>query len=167
MAASKDSEVRIGRPTDYNDDLVISMCERIASGESVRSITSDEEMPAMATFFRWLNEKPEFKEQYATAKELGAEALFAEIIGIADDGTNDLMEKIGKDGGAIGYQTNGEVIARSRLRVDTRKWYLSKVLPKVYGDKQTIENTHSFSQIPDDELNNRIKALENELKSQD
>jgi len=29
---------------------------------------------------------------------------------------------------------------RSRLRVDTRKWILSKVLPKAYGDK--IEHNH-------------------------
>jgi len=131
----------IGRPTVYTSELTGIMCERIACGESVRAITRDGDMPAMTTFFRWLNEKKEFREQYAIAKELGAEALFAEIIGIADDGTNDLMAKISKDGEALGYQTNGEVIARSRLRVDTRKWYLSKVLPKLYGDKQQVEHT--------------------------
>jgi hypothetical protein len=97
-------------------------------------------MPAMSTFFRWLNEKKEFREQYTIAKEMGAEALFTEIIDIADDGTNDYMEKLA-DGECIGYQTNGEVIARSRLRVDTRKWYLSKVLPKLYGDKQHVEHS--------------------------
>ena len=130
-----------GRPTDYNADLVAKICERISEGESVRSIVRDDDMPAMATFFRWLHEKPEFKEQYATAKELGAEALFADILSIADDGTNDYVEKMSQEGEVVGYQTNGEAIQRSRLRVDTRKWYLSKVLPKVYGDKVTNELT--------------------------
>jgi hypothetical protein len=30
---------------------------------------------------------------------------------------------------------NSDVVARNRLRIDTRKWVLSKVLPKIYGDK--------------------------------
>ncbi len=153
-----------GRPTDYSPELVAEMCERIAQGESVRSLTSDDRMPAMATFFRWLHEKEEFKEQYAIAKELGAEALFADIIGIADDGTNDWMEQQDSEGNVTGYRLNGEAVARSRLRVDTRKWYLSKVLPKVYGDKQQIEQTVNFNNMSDDELKNRIKALEDELK---
>lgn len=156
-----------GRPTDYNQELVSIMCERVASGESVRSITKDEDMPAMATFFRWLHEKPEFKEQYTIAKELGAEALFADLLAIADDGSNDYVEKLDQEGKALGYAVNGECIQRSRLRVDTRKWYLSKVLPKVYGERQQIENIHSFKDMSDDEINNRIKALENELKGKD
>lgn len=156
-----------GRPTIYDEKLSAEMCVRITAGESVRSITSDDEMPAMATFFRWLNEKEDFKEQYAIAKQLGAEALFADILSISDDGTNDWMEKMDAQGQANGWSVNGEAIARSRLRVDSRKWYLSKVLPKVYGDKQQIETTHTFAQMSDDEVNSRIKALENELKSQD
>lgn len=157
----------IGRPTIYSQELVSLMCSRIAAGESVRQITSDPDMPAMATFFRWLNEKPDFKEQYAIAKELGAEALFADLLAIADDGTNDWMEKKGKDGKAIGYQVNGEAIGRSRLRVDTRKWYLSKVLPKLYGDKTTTEHTGSISlsSASDEELDAKLKALMNAASS--
>ena len=34
-----------------------------------------------------------------------------------------------------GYKLNGENIQRSRLRIDTRKWLMSKLNPKVYGDK--------------------------------
>jgi hypothetical protein len=130
-----------GRPTKYTQKLAAEMCYRITEGQSVREICNDPEMPSMSAFFRWLNEKPEFKEQYAIAKELGAEALFADILSIADDGSNDYMEKLDKDGNAIGYQVNGEALGRSRLRVDARKWYLSKVLPKVYGDKVTQEIT--------------------------
>jgi hypothetical protein len=32
-------------------------------------------------------------------------------------------------------------VNRDRLRVDTRKWLLSKALPKIYGDKLTAELT--------------------------
>jgi hypothetical protein len=162
-----DKEAKKGRPTIYSTDLVATICERIASGESVRSIVKDEDMPVMSTFFRWLHEKEDFKEQYNIAKQLGADAMFADIIGIADDGTNDYMEVMDREGGIGGWKANGEVIQRSRLRVDTRKWYLSKVLPKIYGERQQIDTTHSFSDMNDDELNLRIKKLEDEFKGKD
>lgn len=60
-----------------------------------------------------------------------AELLADELFSIADDGKNDTQKD--EESGAI--FTNHDVINRSRLRVDTRKWYLSKVLPKIYGDK--------------------------------
>jgi hypothetical protein len=56
-----------------------------------------------------------------------------ELIDIADDGRNDWMARPGN--ATIGYELNGEHVQRSRLRSDTRKWLLSKCLPKVYGDK--------------------------------
>jgi hypothetical protein len=36
---------------------------------------------------------------------------------------------------------NSDVIAHKRVQIDTRKWMLSKMLPKVYGDKVTQEHT--------------------------
>jgi hypothetical protein len=58
-----------------------------------------------------------------------------EVLDIADDGTNDYVERLGKDGEPAGYQINGEAIQRSRLRVDTRKWLMAKFKPKKYGEK--------------------------------
>ena len=37
----------------------------------------------------------------------------------------------------------GDATDRSRLRVESRKWLLSKALPKKYGDKQTIDGKFS------------------------
>lgn len=61
-----------------------------------------------------------------------------ELFNIADDSTNDFMEIQDKKGNSRIVPDN-EAQARSRLRVDTRKWYLSKVLPKIYGDKMTLD----------------------------
>lgn len=126
-----------GRPTDYTQELADRICERLADGESMRSIARDDEMPAKATMFRWLREKPEFKDQYAIAKEESCDALFEELLDIADDGSNDWMQYRFKEDGeeCIGWKVNGEAINRSRLRLDTRKWALSKLKPKKYGEK--------------------------------
>ena len=64
--------------------------------------------------------------------------LADELFSIADDSTNDFMEIEDKKGKTRIVPDN-EAQARSRLRVDTRKWYLSKVLPKIYGDKVQTE----------------------------
>ena len=58
-----------------------------------------------------------------------------EILEIADDARNDYMEKLDDSGNLLGYTLNGEHVQRSRLRIDTRKWLMSKQNPKVYGDK--------------------------------
>jgi len=92
-------------------------------------------MPCVATIFNWFRTEKGFLEQYEKAKEAQADTLAEELLDIADDGTNDWMEKTNKDGENIGWQLNGEHVQRSRLRVDTRKWVASKLKPKKYGDK--------------------------------
>ena len=57
-----------------------------------------------------------------------------EILDISDDASNDWMLKHGKDGEA-GYVLNGEHVQRSKLRIDARKWLMSKHKAKKYGDK--------------------------------
>ena len=66
---------------------------------------------------------------------------------IADDGSNDYMEKLDKDGEVIGYSINGENIQRSRLRVDSRKWLASKLLPKKYGDKLDVNQSGNVTVV--------------------
>jgi hypothetical protein len=98
----------------------------------------------MSTVFKWIRTIPEFSQQYDKAKAESADSLAEEILDIADDGTNDWMERNGKDGEK---QTvfNTEHVQRSRLRVDARKWIASKLKPKKYGDKTEVEHTGKVS----------------------
>ena len=109
-----------GRPTDYTSELTARICERLAVGESLRSICRDDEMPSMASIFLWLSKHPEFSEQYARAREAQAESHADRIVEIADDDTIDPNHK--------------------RIMVDARKWVASKLKPKRYGDKAEVEH---------------------------
>lgn len=131
----------MGRPSDYSADAVTAICAEIACGKSIREICRAEGMPDMSTVFRWLGKHIEFQEQYARAREAQADFLGEEMLEIADDGTNDWIERQDKDGKPIGYLVNGEAVQRSRLRVDARKWLMSKLQPKKYGDKIAQEIT--------------------------
>lgn len=116
-----------------------AICERIANGESLRAICDDEGMPDKATVFRWLALDTEFCDQYARAREAQADALFDDILSIADDGQNDWMERKNAIGENIGWMENGEALRRSQLRIDARKWMAGKLRPKKYGDKLNLD----------------------------
>lgn len=151
----------MGRPVEFNQEIADEICARLADGESLRKICLDEHMPPRRTVFGWLlNPKLEhFKHQYTYAREMQAESFADEMKDIADDASNDYMETVDNETGAIiGYKLNGEHINRSRLRIDTRKWIASKLKPKKYGDKIEVENTgsishkHSIGEMTDEEL---------------
>lgn len=133
----------MARPTDFTQALVDTICQRLAEGESLRAICRDDEMPGATTVFRWLASDDDaykgFREQYARAREAQADYYAEEILEISDDGTNDWMERKNADGSVGDIILNGEHVQRSRLRVDARKWFASKVAPKKYGDKLTAE----------------------------
>ena len=129
-----------GRPSDYSTATAAVICARISEGQSLREIERADDMPSMTTIFRWLGKHEDFREQYAQAKVAQAEKMAEEILDIADDGLNDWMTRKNSDGDD--YEVpNHEHINRSRLRVDSRKWLLSKLLPKKYGEKQEIAHT--------------------------
>ena len=92
---------------------------------------------AFGTFYTLLNDDPERLKRYARATEIRTEVMAQEIEDIADESQFDIYisDETGQE------ITNHEVIARSRLRVDTRKWLLSKMNPKKYGDKIEVDTT--------------------------
>lgn len=143
-----------GRPLTYTPEIGAEICRRISLGESLRAVCRTEGMPDESTVRRWaLDDVQGFSPQYTRACEIRYLALADDLLEISDDGTNDWMERNAPDD--QGWQINGEAIARSRLRVDTRKWILCKMLPKVFGDRASVE----MSVSPGDKFIEVMKAL--------
>lgn len=129
----------VGRPSDYTQELADLVCERIATHSVGLQKLCDlyDDMPEKSTIRRWCLKYPQFRTQYAQAKAFQVETLIEEIIDIADDVSQDM--DINEKGKEI---CNTEFIARSRLRIDTRKWLASKLAPKIYGQNPvTVELT--------------------------
>lgn len=99
----------------------------ILEGDSVRAATKQAGL-APSTFFLKMALDKELSEQYARAMQARAETMIEEIIEIADDARGDASEALGV------YAVNTENIQRSKLRVDARKWAISKMHPKKYGE---------------------------------
>jgi hypothetical protein len=120
-------------------ELLTLICLRTAEGESMRAIARDPDMPSRSRIQKELVENSAFAAQYARARELMYAGWADEILEIADDGTTDYITKVGRNGHEY-EAVDQEHIQRSRLRVDSRKWLLSKLLPKQFGDK--VEHDH-------------------------
>lgn len=138
------------KATKYSEEIASVICGRIAEGESLRSICESNDMPGLRTVFDWLADEryASFRTKYARAREVQADALFDEMIDIADDGRNDWMEKKNADGESIGWSENGEALRRSDLRIKTRQWMASKLQPKKYGDKLDVEHGGKIALTP-------------------
>ena len=95
-------------------------------------------MPSTSTVMRWAASNESFREQYARARDDLIEHWAEDIIEISDDGRRDYIETDLGDG-VVGSRVDHDHIARSKLRVDTRKWLLSKLAPKKYGDRVGLE----------------------------
>ena len=120
--------------TKFSQEIFDEICVRIAEGESLRKICKDDKMPSLVAVWKWLNNSEELVKQYTRAREEQAETLVDEMIDIADYKKDDTyLDENGKE------IIDQEVIARSRLRVDARKWVASKLKPKKFGDYTKVQ----------------------------
>ena len=118
------------------EKLFETIFELIENGKSLRKALATVKLSS-STFFIWIDENENKSKQYARACEERAEALLDEMIDIVDDTRNDIIETDLGDG-IIVEKPNNEVIQRSRLRYDARKWLISKLNPKKYGEKMDV-----------------------------
>lgn len=132
-----------GRPCTYSHAIAEKICERLAGGESLNAICKDVGYPPAQTVRQWVvDDRHGFASRYARARDIGLDFLADEIIEIANtpevgerveiteaDGENPEKKKI----------TQADMIEHRRLKVDARKWYLSKLAPKRYGDRTHVE----------------------------
>ena len=134
-----------------------SICELIINGKSLRTALKENNNISAQTFFIWLREDDDKSKQYTRATTERDELMFEDMFDIADDSTSDYIET---DSGKV---FNSEHLQRSKLRVDTRKWALSKIMPKKYGDKLDLttdgEKIQQQATMTQDQINKLIDKI--------
>lgn len=132
----------MARPSEYNFDLCIEICEKIANGQNIINVlNSNNEYPSWSTFRRWKRENDELRTLYINSVQDKAEALENEM----DDYRAMLLSK------EIDPSTYNTL-------VQTIKWKMAKFYPKMFGDKtditsggEKIQTTPTIIQFVDNE----------------
>ena len=115
----EETKPKRGRPSDFTWPVALLICDRMAGGESLRSICKEEGLPAESTVRMWAVKDVEgFHAHYTRAREAQMDSMAEDILEMSDEKTADVQ--------------------RSRLQVDTRKWLMSKIAPKRFGDRMAI-----------------------------
>ena len=135
----------MGRPKTgptFSTEIQDAIINRIAAGETLRAICRTNGFPKHSTVLEWVSD-PVFADRYARARRSGLDVIAEEIIDIADDSSGDVtFDAEGNE------RQNSEFTNRSRLRVDARKWLLSKLRPDKYGDHLTLAGDQANPLIP-------------------
>lgn len=118
----------MARPSSFKEETAQRILDRLANGEALTAICADSGMPNRTTVIRWQVGNEKFRIAYACARNEGLDVIADEIMRIADEPIP-LTPTGNTDNGAVSHQ---------RLRFDARRWYLSKMAPKRYGDKLTV-----------------------------
>ncbi len=146
----------MAKPWPYDPNIGEDICARISAGEALVEICACKGMPSRHTVYRWLHSTPRFGDSYARARVAQMSCWADEIITIADDATNDYMDRTVN--GRTERVLDPENINRSKLRIETRKWIMAKIASKVFGDKIQVDQTARREDLTDDELMARIAA---------
>lgn len=125
----------MGRHTEYTQAMDIAICEWIAEGRPLREFCREEGNPAWRTVYGWLEANPDFQARFTRAREIGADAIAAEALAIADTPMEGVRTEIGgKDGPK---EVREDMLGHRKLQVETRLKLLAKWFPQKYGEKLT------------------------------
>lgn len=138
----------IGRPSLYTPELADKICELLIDGQSLREICERSDIPSKTTVLRWTIEHPEFRDQYARARDLQGETD-------ADD-VGHIARKVER----------GEMDpSAARVAIDALKWSAGKRQPKKYGEAVQMKHSGAVgvfdpSKHSTEELNALLSILE-------
>lgn len=115
-------------------ELADEICARLSDGESLSQILKSPGMPHRWTIYEWIQNHSWFEQKYRKARANQIDTLVDQIPDIADDATNDFMERVRADG-SVDSVVDSEHIRRSQIRIMARQWLAERIAPKKYGPK--------------------------------
>ena len=113
-----------GRPEIHTKELEEHICDRLASGEAIRTITSEKGMPCWKTVRDWFKTKEGFQARYSQAKMEGIEYILSDNRKKALD----TYERSKEGKGKVGLEETHAL----KLLMHDAHWSASKLVPKVW-----------------------------------
>jgi hypothetical protein len=145
MAKAKGAEAKpTGRPSVYSDAIALVICERLAEGESLKTICEDENMPARTTVYKWIVEDESgFADKYARAREAQQDTAVDDLADVAQDTLEGKRDP-----------------QAARVYADIIKWRAAQLNPKKYGNKLDLNHSGSITTGTKEQRDAAVRAAE-------
>lgn len=130
----------------FNPAIFADICRLLAEGKSLKKICAQPGYPADATVRGWvIDDVGGCSAQYTRARDIGLDVMADDLLDISDTAVVGVIEtdKVNAAGVAYTEKQRRDALDHRKLRVDTRKWYLSKIAPKRYGDRVAVDVTNA------------------------
>ncbi len=121
-------------PAEWMPKILARMAGLDGEARSLNRICKEPGVPSKGVVLAWVKADPDLADQYAHARAQLMASYAEDIVDIADDNSRDTYEVEDRHGN-VREIVDHDVVQRSKLRIEARKWLLSKVGPKVYRDK--------------------------------
>jgi hypothetical protein len=131
----------MARPSSYTPEIGARICEAVASSQDGlrKTLENDPELPELRTVQRWQQNNAQFCQMFALAKQQQLHNMAEDIVDISRDDSLEPNDK--------------------RIRVDTLKWLLSKLIPRTYGDKLDVTSGGETLQVPSHQIDARVQSI--------
>lgn len=150
----------------YNEKsrLLESLIRQVSEGVSLTEICKQENMPSRGIILKWLADHQSFQTLYTVARKLSAELMMEEAIRIADDGSQDYVERENQKTGQMETVLDKENVMRSRLRVEARRWAVDKYIGKVGLEMDGIKAKGGDESGMSPEVEKKLRAWLGKMK---
>jgi hypothetical protein len=160
FAARYRSARQVGRLTraqvTYAREIADEILDELMSGRTQDEISADPEMPSATTVRKWVRDDVDgFAARYREAREIGYQTIGDQALQIVDDRSNDWVTWQREDG-TVARSLDPLRVNRALARVSTRRWLLSKMLPKTFGDRPAL---HAQQPAGQDDMAEFMKLL--------
>lgn len=126
----------------YSAEMEELILGELRSGRTLTDICRDPDMPHLRSVQSWLTEdRNGFAARYKRARDIGCNIMADDMVDIADDRDHDWIVRTHKDGSTDAI-LDPERVSKARLRFEARRWRLSKMLPRTYGDRLDLNAKH-------------------------
>jgi hypothetical protein len=116
----------------------LEILDDLMAGRTQDEISADPEMPSATTVRQWMRDNVDgFAARYHEARQIGYQTIADQTLRIVDDRSNWIYSQ--PEDGTTVRTLDPQRVSRALARVSTRRWLLSKMMPKTFGDRRDVQ----------------------------